>query len=237
MNTLDINTLKHDIKRIDQILVKKGNTLYTKENINIIYPNRYINRKLVEIGSTVKLLAVFAIITNDDKYATVSAPIMMNFTPNNLSEVMINGVIYNTMEFEADSIIVPDTNSIKNTNFIYDMFDEFYIKGKVPWFMEYVTLSRLLVESSKYTGSGVGDNPLGYEIITAIIAKDSKNKKVQYRHTDMKLNPAYTGLNSVYFSYDSTGAKLIGSYFKEGISSAVVNKEKKSTVVTDVLRS
>ena len=237
MDTLDINTLKHVTKRIDSILVKKGSVLSTKEKITILYPSRYVNRKLVEIGSIVKILSVFAIVSTDNKYSVVSAPILINMTPNNLSEVMIDGVVYNTMEFEAGSVVIPDTNSVKNTNFIYDMFDEFYIKGKVPWFMEYESLSRLLVESKKYTGSSVGDNPLGYEIITAIISKNSKNKKIQYRHTDMKFKPVYTGLNSVYYSYDSTGAKLIGSYFKEGVSSAIVNKENKSTVVTDVLRS
>ena len=46
----------------------------------------------------------------------------------------------------------------------------------------------------------------------------------------------YIGLSNIYYAFDSTGAKIIGSYFEPGLVNAVMNKEKTPTETVKVLR-
>lgn len=222
--------------------ITKGVTV-TNKNIRIIFPERYINRGLAIIGTTIKLVSIYAIVDDEGNYAISRAPIYQEVTPFNISDIMIGDHVYKELYFRAGDIVINNNTLVKMDNFMYDLFDEFYIKGNIPWYLDYNDVSDLLLETKKYADSNIGKNPLTMEILASLVARDKTNKKTYYRmilksKKDIKNNPpVYIGLNNIYYSFNNTGARIVGGYFGHGVTTAIVDQEQKTSSVSNILRA
>lgn len=239
---------KSNFKRNPEVIksyfkVIKDITICTKE-LKVIFPERFITKEFVFMGSTVRALNIFAIVDEDNNYAVAMAPIFIELAPYNVSDVMIDNDLNKVLHFRKDDVFIVNNTCVITDGFIYDLFDEFYVKGNIPWFMNYSDVSKILLESKKYAGSNIGDNPLTFEILAANISRTREDKNEFIRHhlpngkIDVeKLDVAYVGLNNIYYSFDSTGASLFGGYAKSGMVKSLVNPEETSTTTMDILRS
>jgi len=238
---LDPAKLKHNPEAISKLFKITGDTTFCTDDLYVVFPERYVNKKLAVMGATVKLLSIYAVIDKDYNYAVVIAPIYTFIQPTNVTAVVVKGVVNKVLEFDKGSIFCADNNLVRDDSFMYDLFIEFFDQGKVPWYISYEKLAELLAESSKYAGSGIGNDPLAFEIMSAIIARDSKDKLNFYRHKikslDDKAPVEYVGLNNVVYAYDNTLSKVMGGYMETGITTAVVNKEDRSNTVSKILRA
>lgn len=211
-------------------------------DIKIVFPERFVEKEFVFLGNTIRLLGIYGIIDDNNNYAYTLAPIFQELSPSNVSEIMIDGVLNKVLEFKKGDIFMVDTTLVKTDAFIYDLYNEFYIKGNMPWFLKYNETSEILLESNKYADSNIGNNPLAFEILSAIISRDSEDKtkyvKNLIENDKQKLTQdvTYVGLNNIYYSYTNTGSRVIGGYYGSGISTAMVDPEKKSTDLMDILR-
>jgi hypothetical protein len=242
MDKLNISGLKRNSDIIKSYFKKVGETTVVKANVKILFPARYINRGLAIIGSNVKLLSIFAIVDEKNNYAVVRAPIMQEVSPYVIGEVSLDDVVYKELSFRANDVFITNNNLVKTDNFMYEVFDEFFVKGNIPWFMDYDDVANVMLETGKYADSKIGDNPLTMEILASVIARNPNDKRVFFRkkltpENKNKLKPVYVGLNNIYYSFESTGAKLIGGYFGYGVTAAIVDKEEETSDVAKVLRS
>lgn len=242
METLNYKNFKRNPDKIKQLLKITGNITTALEDLRIIFPQRYINTGLAILDQKIQLLSVYALADEKDNYAVVSAPIMQVLTPANMTDVSIEGEIYKVMYFTKNNVMIPNNTLIMKDNFFYNLFKEFFMNGSIPWYLNYNDVTKLFLESKKYANSNIGKDPLSFEILTSIITRDPNNKKVFARQCPLinnvdKTKFSYVGLNNQYFSYDNTGAKLIGSRFGDGITTALVEPEKKTSATSDVLRS
>ncbi len=238
--TLDPNKLKRDPEAIKKLYQKKNKYVVANDDFYILFPERYINKNLATIGSTVKLISIYAIVSKEMKYAVVNAPVFVNLIVNNITSVLINGVVYKVLEIAKGDTYIPNTNLVRSESFMYDIFDEFFLQGKVPWYIDYESLSNLFTEAGKYAGSKIGNDPLAMEIVASLISRDSKDKKISFRESVkskvISNKPAYVGLNNVFYSYDNTMSKLMGGYFQQGITTAIVNPEVRTTKASELIR-
>jgi len=241
METVVSSSYKHKPDLIVKLLKQTGNTIIATDDLRIVFPDRYIDKSLAVLGSTVNVIAMVAILDNSDNYGVMLTPITMTVTPNAIEDIMIDGKLYKTLLFNKGDVIVPNTVMVKNADFMYNLFDEFFVKGNVPWYISYDMLSDIFIESKKYANSSIGNDIVAFEILAATIARSVKDKHKQYRQTIKstkdKAPVYYVGLNNVYYSYVNTGAKLIGNYYGSAVTGAVVDKEKESTELVDMLRS
>lgn len=239
---------KSNFKRNPEVIksyfkVVKDITIVTSE-LRVIFPERFITKEFVFMGSTVRALNIFAIVDDNNNYAIAMAPIFVELSPYNVSDVMIDNDLNKVLHFKKDDVFLVSNTCFVTDSFIYDLFDEFYVKGNIPWFMNYEDVSDILLESKKYAGSNIGNNPLTFEILAANIGrlKSDKNKFIRQELPNGKVNlekmdVAYVGLNNIYYSFDSTGASLFGGYAKSGMVKSLVNPETTSTTTMDILRS
>jgi len=238
-----IRNLKRKPNVISSYIKKVGSSLKTTADIKVMFPSRYINKGLAIMGDTVTVLSIYTIIDENDNYAVVNAPIMVELSPNMTTEVEVDGKSYTVLEFSKGDIFITNTSLIIRNGNIYELFDELFIHGNIPWYLNYEDLSNLFKLSSKYAGTNIGDNPLAMEVLASIIARDKNDKTVLFRKLakDMsvlrKNNPAFIALLNIYYSFTSTMSKLSGSYFKDGITSALVNKETESNAVEDMIKA
>jgi len=238
---LDRTKFKHNPDKVKKYFDTKGDIITVNKDLYILFPERYLNKNLAEMGPTVNLLSIYAVMDNDYNYGTVVAPTFMEVSPINATDVIIDGVVNKCLEFNAGDVFVANRNLIMDDKFMYDLFDEFFLQGKIPWYLTYNLVSDLFVEADKYAGSGIGKNPLAMELLASIIGRDEKDKTIQYRQvikSSTDTRPiSYVGLSNVYYSFDNTLSKVLGGYMQQGVTTSIVNKEKKTTTVSSLLRS
>ena len=237
MDLDELRKMKRNPDLIKSYFTVGADNVVTKENIMIMFPKRYITRGLCILDNIVNVIGVYAIIDNYNNYCVVNTPIIQSLSPSMLSNTNIGGIDYKLLFFNKNDVFLTTNNLIVKDNIIYPLMEEFYMQGKIPWFLDYDDLCGLLLESKKYTGSGIGNDPLVFEIMTSIVGRSPADRTIFYRTVrDKYKNPYYIGLNNPFYSYGNTGAKLIGNRFGTGINTALINKETKSSVTTDILR-
>jgi len=242
MKPFIIKGLKRDKDYILPLLKKVGNSIIAKTDITVMFPARYINKEMAFMGNSVKVISIVCIIDkSNNKYAILNAPCMIELTPYMTNEVDVDGVEHILLEFNKNDIFMPDVKIIKDDGLIYSIFDEFLIQGNVPWYMKYDDMSDVFKLADKYAGTKIGNNPMSMEIISSIIARDSEDKTVFFRKLAKdfsamkKTVPSFVALMDIYYTFTSTLSKISGSYFKEGITSAIVNPEKSSNTVSEMI--
>ena len=244
MVDIDVSKFKRDGNYIKGILTNKNNILATKADISILIPGRYEDRDLMQLGATITTISVYAIVDmSTRKYAVMNLPIFIELEPSSVDNITIGGNLYKKLNFVKGDIVSSNTTLVRKDDFVFNLFDEFFIKGKVPWFLSYLDASNILTQAKKYADSNIGNNPIAMEILVSIIARSEKDKKIPFRYTtgdgkdlDKKI-VAYTGLQNPYYSFDNTVSKVAGSFFTKGLNSTIVDKQATSTKVEDILRA
>ena len=242
MEDLRVDKLKRDSKKILSYFKEVKNTIITTQPIQIVFPARFIDLKLAKIDGLVDVVGYYAILDDKGNYAVVIAPVIGKYSPDLISYVMIDNEKYACLSFKAGDTVVTNTTMLANDNFLFDLYTEFFTNGNIPWYMNYEDVSNIFLETSKYASSGIGNNPIVIEILTAIIARVKNNKRILYKDT-LKSKaeiyskpPSYIGVSNIHYSYDSASSRIIGGYFKEGVINSVVDPETKTTRVADNLR-
>lgn len=243
MDTLNISGLNRNPDVIKKSLVKIGNSLVTKKNLRVIFPDRYNDINLAIIGSTVRLVSIFAIIDDNGNYSVANLPIFVDLSPSNIGDIEVDGIMNKVLYFEEGSVFMENIDLMVDNRFLYDLFNEFYISGKIPWFMNYDDTMKIFEKTKKYANSDLGENPITFEILASIISRLPSNKAVYYREaitsvSDIaKTKPNYVGLMNIYYTFANTISKIAGNYFTQGLNSALVNKETEVTKIETMLRA
>lgn len=240
MLDINIKNLKHNPKAINNVLKQTSDLVLAKDDLMVLFPAKFINKELAIVGSTVRVVSILCIIDSKNNYAVMTAPIYSELTPDKIDDTVIDGELYKVLHFPEDSVFMNGTKLVMSDNFLYDLFDMFYTKGEIPFYLDYENASEIFLESKKYCGNNIGGNSCLFEIITAIVGRNDKNKTEYWRHVLNQKKKGcelyYVGLSDIYYAFDNTGSKLIGAYFEQGLVNAVSNKETKPTNTVKVLR-
>lgn len=226
--------LTRDKNFIQKNLYVKDNQIYTKEKTIIEVPKLYETKNLISIKDEINVYGIFAIIMND-KYSVSLIPTLLTTTPIDINEIDRNGETYLQFLYGKDSVLINSTNVIQYELMVFDFFEMFFLQAKIPWFIEYEDLIKILDNSEKYAKSKLGSNYIATEIIVSYITKLKEDKTKFYRQNPNK-EYAYVDLMDVYHSVQGTLLKLAGNYFTESLTSAIVQKEKEPTKLTNIVR-
>lgn len=236
MLAYDISKLKRNPKAISSYLKTSGDVVTTKEDLQVMIPTRYIDTKLATIDNTVKTIGIYAIVDSKNNYAISTIPTVQELSPVSVEDALVGEEKYKILNFNKNSVFMPNSKLIVTADYMYQLFDNFYSQGRVPWFLDYEDLCDLLLESKQYMGNGIGEAILAFEIITSISAREASKPTNYYRLSNMKNKPTYVGLKNLFYSYNNTGAKLVGNYFKTGLMTAMMDPETKSSETSNILR-
>lgn len=228
---------------ISQLQETKSQAIVTRKECVIQFPKRFVERNLAEIGSETYVFGIYALIMGD-QYAISTIPSMVRTNPSRISETMVDDVPYYNFHYEAGSVIIENVNVIRKDSLIYNLMDEFFLKGNVPWYVGYEDLGKIFDKAKEFADSNVAENYATMEAMAAYISRDQKDRSVQFRHMvksrqDVEKNmPTYIGLyGNVFYAAPGTVNKLAGSYFQDAIVSALVQPSAKSSHVEDLLRA
>jgi len=226
--------LKRDKEFIKNNLYIKNNKVYTKEKTIIEFPLWYENKELLDIQDVTYLYGIFSIIIGD-KYSVSIIPTYITTNPIIINEIERDGIIYGQFIYGKDDCIIDNTNVIKKELLSYNLFENFFIFAKIPWFINYEDLIKITDNIFKYAKSNLGENYLATELVASFISRDKTNKTVFHRQ-NLKNEIDYVDLTNVYYSALSTTTKLAGNYFTESLTSALVQKEEVPTKLENLVR-
>lgn len=236
MTNFDVKKLKRNPDKFKNSFVKTDTITIVDQDLYVMFPSRYIKRELAFINTDyVRVLGIYVIIDKEDNYCIVRSPIFQEMKPTSVDSATVFNTDYCVLEFMKDDVFLLNNDLLVSDNFIYDVFDEFFIKGNIPWFLSYNDISKLFEDGKKYCNTTIGDDPIIFEILSSVISRCKLDKTIYFRQ-DTKSGIDYVGLNDIRYGFNNTGARLIGGYFKDGIVSAIVDPEKQTTKTSEILR-
>jgi len=237
MMNLTFGRFKRNPEVIKKALVIKNNMTMTTKKLRVFFPVRYLKKNLAVIKNTAKVVSIYMLVDEDDNYAIINAPNIQELMFFETDDVTLDNIQYKVLMFEENQTFIPNNNILQLDQFMYNLYDEFFVKGNVPMFMSYNDVYKIFLESKKYANSRVGESRVAYELLTSLVSRASTDKDIFIRHTKDPSNREveFVGLSDIFYSYSSTGSKLIGGYFKYGVVNAIVKQEKTSSGTTKVL--
>jgi hypothetical protein len=132
---------------------------------------------------------------------------------------------------------------VKNNTIVYYIFDEFFSKGYIPWYVKYEELSKVFDTALYHAGANVGKYPEVIQLITSLLARDKSDKTKYYRtiiknHKELLINPpVFVPLKSIEYSATNTVSKLGGSHMAKGIISSLNSPSKRVERIEKILTS
>lgn len=241
---MDISTLTRSAKKIRANLVEmEDNSIVVREGCKIYIPSRFINKGLAGIGDNVWALGCFLIVTDSGFYDISLAQCDLFFEPADIRQVKLpDEKMYYEMYFPAGSTFIQSSYVKKSDKNIDPMFEEFIINGNIPYGYTVVDLVKLFRHAVYFTGFNMGANNQIYETMVSIIcrARTNLNSKWGYVINNqaqlISEPPVIVGLRNAPRLSTNTTAKLLGSYFNDGVVSALNNPSTRLEGVEGVMR-
>jgi hypothetical protein len=220
----------------------EGDVLVAKKALRIYVPVRYAERGLAQIGLETYIVGIFPIVVGDEYFSVMMVNAMMRIEPTSTVKTVILEEEYYEFTFAAGAVVVPSMNLVKNDQLVYKIYDEILSKGRVPWYMSYNLLSKIFDTAKSHAGANIGQNQEVTELIVSLIARDPNDRARYYRQIvksqeDMMSNPPdFVPLRSVTYAATNTTTKLGGSYFREGVVSALNSPADRVESIEELLR-
>ncbi len=185
---LDISKLKHNPEAIKSCLMVKNNMTVATKNIRIVFLDYFFKKNLADISDYVSVIGYYAILDDNDNYSVSLVPCMLKFLVDKIEDATCNdGQLYKVLYVNKDSILMDENSIVVTDSQLYNICDVFYVNAKIPWYIPYNKLSKLLKDALKYCKSSVGKYRLVFEILSSVIAR-GKNKSVYYRNALVRSN-------------------------------------------------
>ncbi len=237
MEHIAINKLIYNPEAIESCFRISNNMTIVTKNIRIVFLESFLHKELAEIGDVVSLIGLYGIIDEDNNYATCIAPVFQKLLVNRIDDATCDdGKLYKILYIDKDNVLMESNDLVVSDNQIYFIYDQFFVKGNIPFYINYNQLPTLLSDADIFCGTGLGNDRHVFEILSSIVAR-GKDKNVYYRNSPefLKFRPYYTSLSNIYYSLKSSSSKIIGGYYGAGISAAVLNPETESSVLENLL--
>lgn len=235
--------LKRDPLQVQKHLFEQEDgSITTDAAVKIQIPERYATRHLASIGTEIYILAYFALIVNDEFYTVSETAAMIRITPSSTEKIIIRDVPYMEFSFFPGDRVFHSIDLVQNDTLTYYIYDEHVAKGNIPWSYNYFDMLGLFETAAEYAGINLGNRAVP-ELIISTMGRNSKDYTQLYKHilTDgsdiFKNPPAVVPFRSVIWNTSDTTSKLIGSYFSDSITSALVNPSVRTERIEELLRT
>lgn len=241
---MDPSIWKRDASKVKPVLVTQpdGSVLTTKP-VKIYVPERYVEKGLAEIGSDIFIVGIYAMVVEDKYYAVSRINAMMRIKPTTIATVKIGGASYLEFYFEPGSVVIATTSLIKSDTLVYNIFNYFISNGAIPWFLSYEDVATLFESADYHAGVRLARSHTILEMFAAAIARDPEQRTTYIRHTldntsaKAIIQAAFVAMRNISLGPTNTTARLQGSYWADGLTSALANPSTKRERMEQLLRS
>lgn len=228
---MNFNKLVRDAAKVQSALKETSDgRLIALREVKLYIPSRWEgHRGLARIGVETYVTGICGLVVDDLYYVASVVCAMFRIEPTATLRTMIDGDEYFEFVFAPGSTVLASLDLLKSDTLTYYIFNEIMTKGRVPAYLSLDDLGGLFETAQLHAGAKIGGNQEVTELIASIIARDPEDRSKYYRQTIQDLSslrnrpPAYVPLRSVQYAASNTTNKLAGSYYKDALTSALVN--------------
>lgn len=240
---MDISNLRRDSAQVHAALIENKDTLVALKPVKIYVPETYIGSALGSIEDVIRIVGIWGMTVDDKYYAVSKACAMMQIAPSATNVVSIGAIKYMEFIFEAGDTVISNLNLVRTGTLVYRIYNEIIAKGKVPWYLDYTDLCYLFDTSKMHGNADLHANAVILELIASAMARQAGDKTKFFRNDPAIVDninaskPIFIPLRYVALQASNTVARLLGSYFQEGVSSALVSRTETIENIEMLLRS
>ena len=240
---MNVDHLIRDKVKVHNALKEEGNSLVATKPLKVYFPESYLSSELGNLDHSLHSIAIFGIVVDDKYYATSSACAMCELAPSTTNTVSINGTSYLELHFAIGDKVMVHIDLVKSGPLVYRIYNEFIAKGKIPWYFTYKDLAFLFGTALSHGGANLRADSSLLELIASVLARQKKDKFLYFRHSPELLDlnadpkPVFIPLKSVSLNATSTSSKLLGNYFSEAVTGALITKTESTEDLEKLLRS
>lgn len=239
-----MTTYVRNAAKVKAELVKnEGGQVICKSSCRVHTPVRFVERDLSRIGVRTYLFGIFPIILETGEYAVMNVCGRVEISPSRTTMVTLDEVDYYEFQFEAGDVLITTDDILQDDKIIYFVLDELVFQAKVPWYLGYDDMGKLLDSARHYSDSRAAEVLETVESLISVIARPKVNNEVYLRSQLDTLknlgsdNIQFIPLTSVHLTVSGTVNRIGGSYFEPAVEGALVTPSKKSDDVEKILRA
>jgi hypothetical protein len=240
---MDWRRWKRDPDKTREALhVQSDGSVVTTRGLKIYVPERFKQKKLADISARCYIVGIYAMVVDDAYYGVDLTNAMMQIVPTAIRTVKFDQETYLEFSFDPGSIVFATTQLLKSDTLVYYIFDELFAKGRTPWYINYEDRGLLFASADKHAGVSLSGNHSILEMIAAATARNADNRSRYYRQgiesqeDIVKHPPAIVPLRSITYGATNTTSKLTGSYWDDGLDSALVTPSEQTERIETILR-
>jgi hypothetical protein len=239
---MNIKGLTRDPKLAEKhFVVSKDGVLMTNAACSIMIPKRFVEVKLATVGSENKTVGICAWIVGRSYFITMTNA-FIPLKPSSISETDIDGDCYVLYHFDANSVVSPSLDLVKNSGIVYHIFTEIIAKARVPWFINYLDRCKVFDSAPKHAGTNITEQVEVTELIVAHNTRLKSDRSKMFRHavktvadlTQKEQVP--TSIRTIEYSASSTLTRIAGSYQNRGFIAALNNPSERVEKIEEYLR-
>lgn len=212
----------YDPDRVEQALKTAGESIVAVKQVSIMIPARYVQRGLALFEDEISIVGYCAFIVDGNYYATSLNPAPFKTEPSSVMERIIDDVPQLELIYEPGALVISNVNVMMVDSLPYRIFDEFIAKGRLPWFIRERDTAVLFKNSKRLCGVELGANPAIFSIVSTNIYRDAENPQTFYRQSAKIEDPVIIPLRSTTGGGTNTMARMLGNYFEENMTGAIV---------------
>lgn len=213
----------------------------TNVKCSVMIPKRYVEVKLATVGSENKTVGICAWIIGN-RYFITKTNAFIPLLPMSITETDVDGDTYVLYHFDANTIVSPNLDLVKNSGIVFHIFTEIIAKARVPWFINYLDRCQIFDSAPKHAGTGITKQSEVTELIVAHNTRLESDRKTIFRHAVLKQNDltekkqVSTSIRTVEYSTSSTLTSIAGSYQDRGFIRALNNPSERVEKMEQYLR-
>lgn len=212
--------------------------------MKLYVPERYVERGLADVGSRTHILGIHALTVEDKYYAVLLLDATVEICPSQTNRVKMDEEDFLEFVFAPGDTLYPVNFVVCNDTLVYEIFDETFAKGNIPWYLDGEDLSQIFDTAESHAGARIGREQEIIQLIVSTMARSAEDRTRFWRTTidkfsdlkDPKKKPVFIPLSSVRYAATNTMTKLGGSYFGQGVISALIHPSQRTERIEKLLR-
>lgn len=231
----------HPLERITDLnpfltYEKDGSVTFTGKSLECRIPLRYKQYGLLDIGNVVNALGLMDVIIDNKYQCSLAILAQISLAPSEIEEKTILGEPYLICKWSEHGTFLTSLDFVKNSTVTYAIYVEYITRGHRLYTIGYNDIPIVFDRLKEFTGKGIGVGRSAFELLVSHLGRAHDNLYKQYRYTDLKYSPVIINLRSVSFAPTTTTSRLLGSYFDDGMNSALLSEQKQRQPFEDLLR-
>ena len=238
---MEPSALHRDAKRVQAALQElPDGRVVAREEVKIYVPVRFIDRGLAYVGLENHILGVYLITVADQVYGVSLINAMIKIEPSETNKVKMAGDEFLEFIFREGSTVFKSLDLVMTDTIVYYIYDEMLAKGNIPWYLDYDDLSHLFDTAKKHANANIGQQQEVTQLIISLMGRSPEDRTRPWRnevrsHEDPR-KPVFVPLMSVRYTATNTLSKLAGSYFGQGVISALIHPAQRTERIENLLR-